>query len=277
MAASLNSLETRRFRNVAIFIAAATAVVVAAHELDVRLSGSRHFTGWALVALMLPVALYGGKKKLPFLPLGTSAAWLQFHLYAGLGTVLLFAMHVGLRVPHGPLETILYVLFALVAGSGILGIALSRLLPARLRARGEPILYARLPVLRRELRERAEALVLGSEAGTASPAVAEFYHYRLRRFFAAPRNFVGHLAGSPFMLPNLLDETDAVMRYLDAKERAGVEELKSLVKQKDHLDRHHALQGTLRAWLFVHVPLTWALLIFAATHVALVQSFAGGR
>jgi hypothetical protein len=52
--------------------------------------------------------------------------------------------------------------------------------------------------------------------------------------------------------------------------------ISDLVCLKDDLDHHYALQATLKLWLFVHVPLTSALLVFAAFHVVLVQAFADG-
>jgi hypothetical protein len=48
------------------------------------------------------------------------------------------------------------------------------------------------------------------------------------------------------------------------------------VRQKDGLDYHHALQLTLKLWLFVHIPLTYSLLIFSLVHLVLVYAFAGG-
>ncbi len=51
--------------------------------------------------------------------------------------------------------------------------------------------------------------------------------------------------------------------------------LKGLVEAKDDLDYQRALQGALKFWLFVHVPLTYGLLIFAAFHILVVYSFSG--
>jgi hypothetical protein len=42
------------------------------------------------------------------------------------------------------------------------------------------------------------------------------------------------------------------------------------------LDYHRALQLALKLWLFVHIPLTYGLLIFTALHIVLVFGFSGG-
>ncbi|HEX3599041.1 MAG TPA: hypothetical protein VHU84_02800, partial [Lacipirellulaceae bacterium] len=87
----------RRVRN-----GGATMVVVAlvwlwVRALEKRLMPSSYSTGYILLAALLFLALYNLRKKLPSLPLGNSATWLQWHLYVGIGSVGVFAMHAGLR------------------------------------------------------------------------------------------------------------------------------------------------------------------------------------
>ena len=63
------------------------------------------------------------------------------------------------------------------------------------------------------------------------------------------------------------------MHYLDAKGRSRIEELTEIVAAKDELDYQFALQLVLKAWLFLHVPLTYALLTLIAVHLVLVYGF----
>ncbi len=49
----------------------------------------------------------------------------------------------------------------------------------------------------------------------------------------------------------------------------------ALAQAKDDLDYQSALQGALKFWLFVHVPLTYGLLIFAVFHILVVYTFSG--
>jgi hypothetical protein len=48
------------------------------------------------------------------------------------------------------------------------------------------------------------------------------------------------------------------------------------VRRKDALDYCGALQAALKLWLFVHLPLTYSLMIFSVWHVVLVFAFSGG-
>ena len=40
-----------------------------------------------------------------------------------------------------------------------------------------------------------------------------------------------------------------------------MEELEAIVRQRMMLDSHHVWQGVLKGWLFVHIPLSWALVV----------------
>ena len=59
-------------------------------------------------------------------------------------------------------------------------------------------------------------------------------------------------------------QIDAQGRYLNDKEREVMHALRELVERKDDLDFQVALQTTLKYWLFLHIPLTYSLLIFSA-------------
>jgi hypothetical protein len=65
-------------------------------------------------------------------------------------------------------------------------------------------------------------------------------------------------------------------RFLDKREREVMDKIAELVRQKDGLDYHQSLQLMLKSWLFVHIPLTYSLLIFSVVHIVLVYGFSGG-
>src|SRR2546422_3647423 len=134
-----------------------------------------YLSGWALFSLILALTLYNGRKKLPFLPVFSSEAWLQFHIYAGLLTAVLFAIHLGYRVPKGWLQGTLAWLYVLVMLSGFFGLFLSRTIPKRLTTRGGEVFFEEIPALRRQLQARAEVLALKSIPDAGSSIMADFY------------------------------------------------------------------------------------------------------
>ena len=106
--------------------------------------------------------------------------------------------------------------------------------------------------------------------------IAEFYTKRLAVFFSGPKNFWNHLAESRREVSGLLAELEDLRRFASEIEKEKISKLAALVRQKDGLDYHRALQLALRLWLFVHIPLTYGLLIFTALHIILVFGFSGG-
>ncbi len=258
-----------------VSLGVASAVALMAHAQFSRvLPNYAYLTGWLLFAVMVVLAAYNVWKKLPFLPLGNSENWLQFHIYAGFFTVILFLIHVNFRVPTGWFEGTLAWLYVLVTGSGIVGLVLSRVLPRRLSTRGGEVIYEKIPALRHALQQSAETLALGE--GTPSPAIAEFYGRKLAGFFSGPRSFWRHLMESRRPLNAVMVELEDLRRYLNDRERATLEKLAQLVRQKDGLDYHHAVQTALKLWLFIHLPLTYSLMIFSLLHIVLVFAFSGG-
>lgn len=235
-----------------------------------------YLTGWGLFGLMLFLTAYNGRKKLPFIPLISSRVWFQVHVYVGLFTAFVFLLHLQWRWPTGRFEGVLALLFAAVTASGLAGWWLSRTLPPRLTTAGGEVPQERIPLVRRALREEAERLVLEAIPMARTATLAEFYGGRLAVFFAGPANFSAHLRGSRRPLNSLLAQIAEVKRFVNPEEKKIVDRLADLVRQKDALDFHRAIQLVLKGWLFVHIPLTYSLLLVSVAHIVIVYAFSGG-
>jgi hypothetical protein len=257
-----------------LLLVASVLAIMAHHRWSGVLPAYAYLSGWVFFGAMVLLTIYNARKKLPFLPLGSSESWLQIHIYVGFFTVVLFLIHLNFRVPTGWFEGTLAWLYLLVTGSGVAGLFLSRVLPRRLATRGGEVIYEKIPALRYSLRQQAEALALGGEP--KSPALAEFYSQQLSPFLAGPGGFWSHLVESRRPLNAVMTEIEEFRRYLNEGERVTLEKLRELVRSKDGLDYHYALQKTLKLWLFVHLPLTYSLMIFSLVHIVLVFAFSPG-
>ncbi len=127
----------RRVRNFGLTAMAVGVVWLWELALERRLESSAFATGYLMLAAVLFLACYNVRKKLPFLPLGSSAAWLQGHLYVGIGSLGLFALHAGIPWPMGPLNSALAIIYLATAASGLLGLYLTRTIPAQLARIGD--------------------------------------------------------------------------------------------------------------------------------------------
>ncbi len=267
-------LRKRRLIAFTLLLLAAVGYVWFDFALKTHFRPAVRTSGLFLFGLMLFLTLFNARKKLPFIPVLKASTWMQFHIYLGYFTLLLFFLHMGFQVPQGGLEITVAILFLSVSLSGgVLGAYLSRSLPVRLTHHGENMMYERIPGFRYQLAEKVEALVVESVSVTSSSTLADFYREHLREYFERPHNFWSHLRGSQRPLRRLLERLTALDRYLNADERKFLEQLTEQVRVKDNMDFQWYLQGTLKIWLFVHIPLTYALLMFAAVHGLLAWKF----
>lgn len=276
MAEPMTTFASRRIRNIILF-AIALAVIAFATAVDrVTVTLDGFFTGWILFGLFVFLAGLNIRAKLSMLPIGNASTWTQLHIYAGLMTVFVFLMHIDWSIPNGIFEWTVAGVFTLTVLSGIIGLFLSRIVPRQLTRRGEEVMFERIPSFRAKLREEAEAVILRAAEAGGGNSIRAFYLEKLAEFFAGPRNFMAHMTGSTKPIFTLKNEMESLERYLGPTDRAHLDELRALVIRKDDLDFHHAQQLVLKTWTFVHVPMTWALLIVMLLHMTMAYAFSGG-
>ena len=234
------------------------------------------WSGWVLLVLVLLLTAYNARKKLTYPPLGSSALWLQFHVYGGLLCVVVYLLHTAGRWPSGVFENLLGLLFLGVAVSGIAGIFISRTVPRRLTLAGGEVIYERIPAYRQELKLAADRLVEQTVQESGATVLADHYAQQLSHYFAAARHRGSHLRQSNRPLRDQLRALEGLERFLDEREKDAARQLEASIRLKDQLDKHSAMQGLLKTWLFVHIPLTYAMLLCVGLHVWLVLSFGGG-
>ncbi|MBC7855904.1 MAG: hypothetical protein IAF94_20950, partial [Pirellulaceae bacterium] len=254
LAAIIRSAFVRRRLRSLLFVVVALAGITVWWRLEVVTLRPHAFTSGALLlAGIVFLALYNVRKKLTFLPLGSSTAWLQLHIYVGLGTVWVFLLHTSFRIPTGVFETSLAALYLLMTTSGIYGLYLTRTIPPRLAALGEEVIWERIPGLRRQVAERSLELALAASAESSAGVVTDLYSRHLQRFFEGARGWRYYLRPTSTLRRQLLAELGELTRYLGEPQQQLVEELAVLTARKDDLDYHDALQGWLKCWLFAHI------------------------
>lgn len=267
----------RRITGFSILALASAIFLLILAIMRVQLRPGEFFSGWILFVTMLFLAIYNWRKQFPVPPLISSKIWLQCHIYAGFFTVVAFWAHTGsLWAPTGWFERALWLLYMGVAVSGVVGLFITRTFPQRLTSRGEEVVFERIPEVLRDLRLKVESLAEGSIQEGGGSTIAHFYTERLRWFFLRPRNSLRHIVGYHSSIARRMNELDDQYRYLDESGKKALAEIARCVRAKDALDHQYALQLVLKLWLFVHIPLTYAVIVFALVHIMLVYAFRGG-
>ncbi len=231
-------------------------------------------TGWVLLVSTAGLYLLSVRKKWLQLRLGPVASWLQMHVYLGSFASVVFLMHIGWPI-RGIFELALASCFVIVAVSGIaLGI-MSRTTPVKLAAIANDYPLDKIPALQNRVASQAHQTALQSATFGEGATLSEYYQRRLLPFFRSPRSLFYRLMPNGFTRRKLLRELDDLNRYLAEQGQVSQQSMAVMVKSKDDLDYHYALQTRLRLLFAAHISLTWALVLMIGVHVVLVYRFQG--
>jgi hypothetical protein len=253
---------------------------------------------------MIAAALLAARKKVRTWRLGAAQTWMRAHIWLALLAVPFILFHAGFRL-GGPLTTWLMVLFAIVTVSGIFGVVVQQLLPSRMAVQvPRETTLGQIEHVREGLAADAYEVV-ASVVGEIAEATEERAHIaeeervqaarpgywkklsrerpaeapgpeadRLRGIYLGEvRPYLNALAAggsaSRDALPDLrAHEVDAPEEWRDLLAR-----LADVCEEARQLEVQRRLHRVLHDWLFLHAPLSFALLVLAAFHVYFALSY----
>jgi len=244
------------------------------------------YTLGTLAAVLIAwLALFGIRKRRYASTLGSVQGWLSAHIYLGLALVVVVFLHSGFQVGWN-VHTLALALMLLVIASGVYGIVVYMRYPQKLsenrdgQSRSE--LLDQLVDIDRRSRRVAEGL--GAEfvefvtTGIQRTQLGATLWERMRRHDSS--QILIRQGGETKIVANAGQEAaldwlaDQQSRAGNAATSAGIGELSALIRNKRRLLRQIAedlrMQATLELWLYVHVPLTAALLMAVAAHILVV-------
>ncbi len=244
----------------------------------------RYLDGWVLAAGMgLQLTYHVAVKSARRSP-KSIMRWKGLHVVLGYVLIAAFLSHTNFALPETGLEWALWIGFVLVTLSGVFGTYLSWSLKAK-HGIDEGFSFERIPARRADLAQQAHLTVTRIE--TTSDAIAlpsaphdawvlDLYATHLKDFFEGPGNRMAHLTGSQRALKKLTDEIDSLTRYVDAANQDKLAILRDLVCDKDRLDFARVYLWLTKGWLFVHVPVTYALAVLTVLHGVVVYAYSSG-
>jgi hypothetical protein len=280
---SILSYRRQRYLWVALGLAALCAIAYAWHDPPEPPNGGT-WLGYTLgtvgAVLILWLIAFGVRKRSYRSSLGTVQGWLSAHVYLGVSLLAVVTLHTGFQFGWN-IHTLAYGLMVVVIASGAFG----------------TVLYLRYPA-------RMNALRTGANRGQWLAEVNDLDQKSLRLARALPPEFaeliastrdrtvlggsaVALLAGadrSRVLLPagtglvanadqqaTLAWLGDRLARSTDGGQGARIQDLltlqgarrATLARLRDDL----RLQAWVEVWLFVHVPVTFALLAALIAHV----------
>jgi hypothetical protein len=238
--------------------------------------------GVAGTGLLVYAALLGARKKVPTWRVGRAQTWLKGHIWLGLLSAVLILLH-GRFALGGALTTVMMLLLGTIVASGIFGVVLQQILPRTMTSQAPlETIFEQIDHVSTQLRAEADhlmAIACGEEARerkhAPEPAIEgsdrlkELYHRDVR--------------------PLLGKEPAQRRAWVSAKQRAAlftqwrtllpaaahdiVGELEALCEEHRQLEVQRRLHHWLHGWLFVHVPLSMALLVLTLAHAVIALRY----
>jgi len=289
---SMLDYAKRRYLKIAVALCVSSIIAYAWHDPLSPPNGGT-WLGYTLggigAALILWLTALGVRKRSYSSSLGTLRGWTSAHVYLGLALIVVATLHTGFQFGWN-LHTLCYALMLIVIGSGIFGM----------------VVYLRYPQLMSSNRAGTKPDVLLEEINDLDQRALRVANEMPRRFGdvlrsnregtrvgGSTRAILGGLdlstinlsaaGGASQQVPNseqaaLLDWLgDELARSTDGDLTKRIGDLLSVVatrrNQLRRLRRDAQIRGWLEIWLYVHVPVTLALIGTLIAHVVSVFLF----
>jgi hypothetical protein len=286
---SMLDYAKRRYLKIAVGLCVVSIIAYAWHDPLSPPNGGT-WLGYTLggigAALILWLTALGVRKRSYSSSLGTLRGWTSAHIYLGLALIVVATLHTGFQFGWN-LHTLCYVLMLIVIASGIFGM----------------VVYLRYPQVMSSNRAGIKPDVLLEEINDLDQRALRIANEMPRRFGDVLRSnregtrvggstraiLGGHdlstialpaSGGTPQQVSNseqaaLLDWLgDELARSTDGELTKRIGDLLSVVatrrNQLRRLRRDAQIRGWLEIWLYVHVPVTLALIGTLIAHVVSV-------
>ncbi len=219
--------------------------------------------------LILWLTLLGLRKRAMTRGRWSLKAWTSAHVYLGLSLVVIATLHTGFQFGWN-VHTLAYALMLLVILSGIYGISVYAAIPAALSSNREEMTQTQmldaLRAIDRQLHDAAQPLTRHQAdlvrksldqdpfgGGLVARLSGRYPRCATQRTFDTIRERTGP---RPDLGDDPLERVDAL--------------LERKIAMLAQLRRHLRLKALLEVWLYVHVPVTFALIAALTAHIVSV-------
>ena len=221
------------------------------------------------VLLILWLTLLGLRKRAMTRGRWSLKAWTSAHVYLGLSLIVVATLHSGFQFGWN-VHTLAWALMMAVILSGIYGIAAYSTLPAELgNSRSEmtkPQMVDAVIKLDRQLQTAAQPL--GHEDTLIVSLSIEDDAFRGGLVRRLSGNYPSCRTG------RALAEMRRRLALATGEQADAIEAVVTLLERKaaalDRIRKHLRIKAMLEVWLYVHVPLTFALIAALAAHIVSV-------
>ncbi|HEX8442992.1 MAG TPA: hypothetical protein VF631_05025 [Allosphingosinicella sp.] len=261
-----------RWLKIALVLSLVSLIAYGAIDVQPRHNGGSwygYLLGTIGALLILWLTMLGVRKRAMTRGRWSLKAWTSAHVYLGLSLIVVATLHTGFQFGWN-VHTLAYALMMLVIFSGIYGISVYATLPNELSdnraemTKGQMVdsvykIDRQLQLAAQPLPGEDTELVVGSTGQNP---------------FAA--GLIRRLSGRYSKCPNrrALTEMRRRMTTATGEQANALETVVNLLERKaaalGRIRKHMKIKALLEVWLFIHVPVTFALIAALAAHIVSV-------
>ena len=267
-------LRHKRFRwlKISLFICLVAIVGYGLVDVQPRHNGGSWYgyvLGTIATLLILWLAMIGVRKRAITRGRWSLKAWTSAHVYLGLSLIVIATLHTGFQFGWN-VHTLAYALMMLVIGSGIYGTSVYATLPKRLSDSSaeftRPQMLEAAEKLDRQIQLAAQPLAVEEtrivQRSLNDDPFRGGLFARLSGKYPTSRTELARTALSDRIETAPEDQKQAIMAAMKLLERK--EAVLSRIRQQTRI------RALLEVWLYVHVPVTFALIAALAAHIVSV-------
>lgn len=225
-----------------------------------------YILGTVGAGLIVWLTLLGFRKRKMTPGAWSLKAWTSAHIYLGLSLIVIATLHTGFQFGWN-VHTLAYVLMMLVIGSGIFGVSAYATLPRAMSANRDEMTEAQmlesLRAIDRQLHDAAQPLELRQAELVRSSLEQDPFGGGLWQ------RLTGNYPDCETRAAQAAVRTENA--YKPKLGNDPMEKIDILLARKEamlaRVRRHLRLKALLEIWLYVHVPLTFALLAALFAHI----------
>jgi len=135
--------------------------------------------------------------------------------------------------------------------------------------------YDRIDWHRDQFRQAATKESASLKPVSGGDVLAKFYTRQLQPYFESGLPLSFRIQPNQRRRRALLAELGDIRRYLSDQALESANRFAAIIRHRDELDYHHALQWKLRSWVIVHAALSLVLLVWAVVHAGFALMMLG--
>ena len=201
---------------------------------------------------------------------GTLQGWVSAHVYLGLFTLLVIPMHAGFRF-GADIHTLAFILLAIVVFSGIIGVVLYMSVPSRLTEHESGL---QSDAIDKEIgRVLSDMRFLVKDKSDALVRVYQDEIARLQTMRPMGWSLL-FMNQNEDLIAQRSAELARTVTLIPSEDEATFQALSQLILKKTQLQAalmtQMRLRNVLQAWLYIHVPVSIAMILIVGIHIVVV-------